>query len=118
MDTGHRYVVPVTACERRAARRNRRGAISTIVSNHKSTDHACANEKCHTSESAAAQLASHGYVNVRDYPGGKHDWVTARLPLERGAAPEVRVSRLAAQRRVRLPAQRQSTTPNQRCTHR
>ena len=45
----------------------------------------CANVNCHASENAAAQLKTLGYVNVRYFPGGKHDWVTAGLPLERSA---------------------------------
>ena len=45
----------------------------------------CANVNCHASENAAAELATLGYENVRYYPGGKHDWVTAGLPLERSA---------------------------------
>lgn len=49
----------------------------------------CANEKCHASENAAAELATLGYANVRYYPGGRHDWVTAGLPIERGEAPDV-----------------------------
>jgi len=31
-------------------------------------------------------LAAIGYKNVRDYAGGKRDWVHAKLPLE-GVAP-------------------------------
>ena len=44
----------------------------------------CANVNCHASENAAAELMELGYTNVRVYPGGKHDWVTAGFPIERG----------------------------------
>lgn len=43
----------------------------------------CANVQCHASENAAHALTALGYANVRYYPGGKHDWVTAGLPIER-----------------------------------
>jgi rhodanese-related sulfurtransferase len=48
----------------------------------------CASPKCHASENAASELATLGYANVRYYPGGKQDWVTAGLPIERGATSE------------------------------
>jgi rhodanese-related sulfurtransferase len=32
-------------------------------------------------------LAAIGYKNVRDYAGGKRDWVQAKLPLE-GVGPQ------------------------------
>ena len=36
-------------------------------------------------ENAVDELKAVGYLNVRYYPGGKHDWITAGLPIERGA---------------------------------
>jgi rhodanese-related sulfurtransferase len=30
-------------------------------------------------------LAALGYTNVRDYEGGKQDWIDAGLPLETGS---------------------------------
>ncbi len=34
------------------------------------------------SQAAARGLATIGYHNVRDYPGGKQDWIQAGLPHE------------------------------------
>ena len=44
----------------------------------------CAGATCKASEQAARELIALGYTNVRHYPGGKHDWTTAGLPVERG----------------------------------
>ena len=44
----------------------------------------CANEACKNSTIAAEELASLGYRNVREYIGGKQDWVEAGLPVEKG----------------------------------
>jgi rhodanese-related sulfurtransferase len=46
----------------------------------------CANVKCHAAENAGHQLAALGYANVRYFPGGKHEWITTGLPIERGMA--------------------------------
>lgn len=43
----------------------------------------CANRGCHASTQAANQLKALGYTNVRDYLGGKADWIEAGLPLEK-----------------------------------
>ena len=42
----------------------------------------CLNFNCHSSEWVARELAAMGYINVKDYRGGKHDWVDAGLPIE------------------------------------
>jgi rhodanese-related sulfurtransferase len=34
------------------------------------------------SDKAARELAALGYTNVRDYSGGKQDWIDAGLPTE------------------------------------
>jgi rhodanese-related sulfurtransferase len=44
----------------------------------------CANEACKNSTIAAEELAALGYRNVREYVGGKQDWVEAGLPVEKG----------------------------------
>jgi rhodanese-related sulfurtransferase len=44
----------------------------------------CAGPKCHASSDAARELTELGYVNVRHYAGGKQDWTSAGLPVERG----------------------------------
>jgi rhodanese-related sulfurtransferase len=33
-------------------------------------------------ENVARELAALGYTNVRDYAGGKQDWIDAGLPTE------------------------------------
>lgn len=43
----------------------------------------CAGPGCGTARAAATELAAMGYTNVRDFPGGKAEWVKAGLPLER-----------------------------------
>jgi rhodanese-related sulfurtransferase len=50
----------------------------------------CANEPCPNSGIAARRLAALGYTNVREYAGGKQDWIEAGLPVERGAATPAR----------------------------
>ena len=44
----------------------------------------CANEPCRNSAIASAELEAMGYRNVREYVGGKQDWVDAGLPVEKG----------------------------------
>jgi rhodanese-related sulfurtransferase len=44
----------------------------------------CANLACPTSEVAARALIELGYRHVREYAGGKQDWIDAGLPTERG----------------------------------
>jgi rhodanese-related sulfurtransferase len=41
----------------------------------------CASPTWHASENAARDLAAMGYTNVRDYEGGKQDWIDAGLPI-------------------------------------
>ena len=43
----------------------------------------CASRTCHASADAARELIKLGYTNVRHYAGGKADWTSAALPLER-----------------------------------
>jgi rhodanese-related sulfurtransferase len=43
----------------------------------------CWDVDCPTSGRAARALAALGYTNVREYPGGKADWVAAGLQMER-----------------------------------
>ncbi|MGI9098505.1 MAG: rhodanese-like domain-containing protein [Solirubrobacteraceae bacterium] len=45
----------------------------------------CSNAACGNSESAAIELISLGYDNVRKYAEGKQDWTEAGLPVESGA---------------------------------
>lgn len=45
----------------------------------------CAGPTCQASAEAARELAALGYTNVRHYEGGKKDWTSAGLPVERGA---------------------------------
>jgi rhodanese-related sulfurtransferase len=42
----------------------------------------CANEACQNSTFAAGELTALGYRNVREYVGGKQDWMDAGLPVE------------------------------------
>ncbi|MBD0330976.1 MAG: rhodanese-like domain-containing protein [Thermoleophilia bacterium] len=42
----------------------------------------CANTRCQASAKAAERLTELGYANVRDYVGGKQDWLDAGLPTE------------------------------------
>ena len=41
----------------------------------------CAGRTCHASEKVAEELSTMGYTEVRQYPGGKSDWIRAGLPL-------------------------------------
>ena len=41
----------------------------------------CADDACPMSANAALELADMGYTNVREYHGGKADWVAAGYPL-------------------------------------
>ena len=50
----------------------------------------CANSPCKNSGLAADRLAGLGYTNVRDYDGGKEDWMAAGLPMEGDLAESVR----------------------------
>ncbi|WP_088343279.1 MULTISPECIES: rhodanese-like domain-containing protein [Rhodomicrobium] len=45
----------------------------------------CANEPCRNSTIAAGELEAMGYRNVREYAGGKQDWIDAGLPVVKGA---------------------------------
>jgi rhodanese-related sulfurtransferase len=40
----------------------------------------CATPDCHASEEAARKLMGLGYANVKDYAGGKQDWIDAGFP--------------------------------------
>ena len=40
----------------------------------------CMDPPCEASERAARELAAMGYANVRDFVGGKKDWIGAGLP--------------------------------------
>lgn len=42
----------------------------------------CMDRPCEASKRAAAELATMGYENVRDYVGGKKDWIEAGFPAE------------------------------------
>lgn len=44
----------------------------------------CANASCKNSTIASEELSSLGYRNVREYVGGKQDWIDAGLPVEKG----------------------------------
>lgn len=43
----------------------------------------CSGPESNLSEQAADLLVSLGYKNVKNYPGGKSDWIDAGLPIER-----------------------------------
>lgn len=45
----------------------------------------CADTSCQNSAQAARRLEALGYTDVREYVGGKADWVEAGLPLDAGA---------------------------------
>jgi rhodanese-related sulfurtransferase len=47
----------------------------------------CANPECESSTDTADRLLALGYANVRHYPGGKDEWRSSGLPLERAGAP-------------------------------
>jgi rhodanese-related sulfurtransferase len=40
----------------------------------------CATPSCQASEHAARRLNDLGYTNVKDYAGGKQDWIDAGFP--------------------------------------
>ena len=42
----------------------------------------CADLTCPSAQGAARELEAMGYTNVRDYAGGKQEWVAAGLPTE------------------------------------
>ena len=42
----------------------------------------CSNLACQNSTILSRRLAQLGYVDVREYEGGKEDWITAGLPVE------------------------------------
>jgi rhodanese-related sulfurtransferase len=46
----------------------------------------CANPECESSTDTADRLLALGYANVRHYPGGKDEWRSSGLPLERAGA--------------------------------
>jgi rhodanese-related sulfurtransferase len=46
----------------------------------------CESLTCDASETAADQLATMGYTNVRVYVEGKEDWIKAGFPVERDLA--------------------------------
>src|SRR3954447_23641819 len=41
----------------------------------------CATPSCNASEAAAEKLIGLGYSNVKDYAGGKQDWIDAGFPV-------------------------------------
>jgi rhodanese-related sulfurtransferase len=49
----------------------------------------CSSPDCDDSVVTAERLQGFGYRNVRHYPGGKHEWRDAGLPLERAGKPFV-----------------------------
>jgi rhodanese-related sulfurtransferase len=42
----------------------------------------CMDPPCQASEEAARELEAMGYGNIRDYVGGKQDWIEHALPAE------------------------------------
>jgi rhodanese-related sulfurtransferase len=46
----------------------------------------CGGPTWHAAEQAAQVLAAHGYTNVKDYTGGKQEWMEAGLPTESAPA--------------------------------
>jgi rhodanese-related sulfurtransferase len=49
----------------------------------------CANPECGSSIDTARRLLELGFKNVRHYPGGKNEWRSLGLPLERAGKPLV-----------------------------
>jgi rhodanese-related sulfurtransferase len=49
----------------------------------------CANSECESSIDTARRLLELGFKNVRHYPGGKNEWRSLGLPLERAGKPLV-----------------------------
>lgn len=46
----------------------------------------CSNLACQNSTVLSRRLAQLGYTDVREYEGGKEDWITAGLPVESNAS--------------------------------
>jgi rhodanese-related sulfurtransferase len=46
----------------------------------------CSNLACQNSTILSRRLVQLGYTDVREYEGGKEDWITAGLPVETSAA--------------------------------
>jgi rhodanese-related sulfurtransferase len=44
----------------------------------------CANEPCKNSTIASEELEALGYRKIREYVGGKQDWIDAGMPVEKG----------------------------------
>jgi rhodanese-related sulfurtransferase len=42
----------------------------------------CSDRECMASGDVARELETMGYTNVREYAGGKRDWIAAGLPVE------------------------------------
>jgi rhodanese-related sulfurtransferase len=49
----------------------------------------CASQSCQNSHIAAARLTQLGYTDVAVYAGGKADWQSAELPIERSPSAAV-----------------------------
>lgn len=49
----------------------------------------CANPECESSGDTARRLLALGFTNVSHYPGGKDEWRSLALPLERAGKPLV-----------------------------
>jgi rhodanese-related sulfurtransferase len=47
----------------------------------------CFDEACPSAAEVGTRLIELGYSDVREYAGGKQDWIDAGLPTERGAPP-------------------------------
>jgi rhodanese-related sulfurtransferase len=48
----------------------------------------CSNLACQNSAILSRRLVQLGYTDVREYEGGKEDWITAGLPIEAVASTE------------------------------
>jgi rhodanese-related sulfurtransferase len=46
----------------------------------------CSNLACQNSTILSRRLTQLGYTDVREYEGGKEDWITAGLPVESGSS--------------------------------
>jgi rhodanese-related sulfurtransferase len=68
------YIPPIQVRELAAKRLPDRDAEIVVY---------CADTECPTSSLAAEELTAMGYRNVREYVGGKADWVAAGYPLEK-----------------------------------
>jgi len=49
----------------------------------------CSNPECESSIDTARRLLALGYTNVSHYAGGKEEWRSLGLPLERAGAPPI-----------------------------